>query len=210
VVAQLVTKGKIEDIADIFDLGKEDLVDLDRMASKSAENLLDAIKSAKDNATLSRLIYGLGMRQVGEATADVLAARFGSIDNLMQASRKDLASLEDFGEKSAAMLEDWLRNDKNKKLVERLKKKGIDPRAETSGNRLEGKTIVITGSLGSMTRDEAKKVIRRQGGKATGSVSGETDYLVVGYNPGAQKTEDAEEHGVMTIDEKAFLKLLGN
>jgi DNA ligase (NAD+) len=208
-IDQLVEKRKVVDAADLFDLNENDLKELDRVADKSAHNLVAAIHNAKRNVTLPRLIYGLGLPQVGEATAERLAARFGSMDKLMRASHADIVELEDFAERSAALVQEWLQNKKNKKLVNRLKKRGVDPRSQGVGNRLQGLTLVVTGSLQSMSRDEAKRAIRREGGRVTGSVSRATDYLVVGNNPGSRKIGDAEKHNAATVDEEGFIQMLG-
>ncbi|MFW6162348.1 MAG: NAD-dependent DNA ligase LigA, partial [Planctomycetota bacterium] len=208
-VDQLVEENIVESPADLFDLTVGDLTGLERMAETSAQNLVDAIAAAKDGVTLPRLIYGLGIPHVGRAVAGGLAMAFGSMDALADADESDLEGLEGMGHTMAAAIVDWFANDRNQQLIQRLKQSGIDPKAERKGSRLEGKTLVITGSLDSMTRDEAKHAIQQQGGRAASSVSSETDYLVVGADPGSSKTEDAEEHGTETIDEDAFLKLLG-
>ena len=208
-IDQLVEKRKVVDAADLFDLDENDLKELDRVADKSAHNLVEAIHNAKRNVTLPRLIYGLGLPQVGEATADRLAGHFGSLDQLMRASHADIIKLEDFAEKSAVLVEEWLHNKKNKELVDRLQKRGVDPRSQAGGDRLQGLALVVTGSLQSMSRDEAMQAIRREGGRATGSVSSTTDYLVVGENPGGRKIGDAKKHNVKTLDEEKFIQLLG-
>jgi DNA ligase (NAD+) len=210
-VDQLVEKDLVGDVADLYDLEADAVVHLERMAEKSTQNLIDAIAGSKESATLPRVVYGLGIRHVGRATADVLAARFGSLDDLADAGEDDLLAVEDVGPEVAGSIADWFENEKNQALLKKLEEHGIDPKMEKpkGGGRLEGLTVVVTGELESMSRDETKERIRREGGKAASSVSSKTDYLVVGDSPGASKTRDAEKHGTETLDEAAFLKLLG-
>ena len=208
-VDQLVDEGKVEDPADLFDLRPEDLTDLERIAHKSAENLVQAIDRARDKASLGRVIFALGIPHVGQAMADTLAAEFGSLQALVDADEKTLKSLEDVGPTMARAINDWCTNDDNRRLVQRLRERGLDPRAERAGSRLKGLTLVITGRLESMSRDDAEAAVRAQGGKVTDSVSSRTDYLVMGEDPGDTKRDQAEEHGTEVIDEKRFLKLIG-
>jgi len=182
---------------------------LERMGEKSSRNLVDAIEHARRNETLARLIYALGIPHVGHAVAGELARAFGSVDELASASEDDLIEMEGMGRTMASAIVQWFDNDRNRRLLQRLKDHGIDPKAQREGGRLEGKTFVLTGSLDSMTRSEAKEAIRLRSGKATSSVSGETDYLVVGSDPGGTKLDDAEEHGTEQIDEERFRSLLG-
>jgi DNA ligase (NAD+) len=179
------------------------------MGETSAENLVAAIAEAQETVTLPRLIFGLGIPHVGRAVAGDLAREYQSLDALANAAQSDLGRLEGVGETMAEAIADWFRNDRNQKLLRRLRERGINPKARKRGTRLEGRTFVLTGSLESMTREEAKEAIRQQGGEATSSVSGETDYLVVGSNPGSTKTQNAEEHRTKTIDEEKLLELLG-
>jgi DNA ligase (NAD+) len=209
IVDQLVEKDLVEDLADLFDLTVDELAGLERMAEKSAQNLVNAIEEAKERLTLPRFIYGLGIRHVGRAVANDLASAFGSIDELAQADEERLLGLEGIAETMASAITQWFHNEKNQKLLEKLKAHGINPKAETKSDRLDGLTIVVTGALESMSRDEAQEAIRKQGGRAASSVSGNTDYLVVGADPGSSKTSAAEKHGVETIDEEKFLELLG-
>ncbi|MFW5915821.1 MAG: NAD-dependent DNA ligase LigA [Planctomycetota bacterium] len=209
-VDQLVDRGLVNDVADLFELREAELEKLDRMGEKSAGNLVDELERAREEVTLPRLVYGLGIPHVGEAVAANLAAQFGSIDALAGAERAELVAMQDVGEIMAEAISDWFRNESNIRLIERLKEHGLNPVAEEKGDRLEGEKLVITGSLQSMTRREATEKVRQQGGRVTGSVSGETDYLVTGDNPGGTKTRDAEEHGTEVIGEEDFLKLLGS
>jgi len=210
-VDQLVEKGLVRDVADLYDLETEAVAGLERMAEKSAGNLIEAIEASKEAATLPRVVYGLGIRHVGRAMADVLAAEFGSLNDLAEAGEDDLLAVQDVGPEVAGSLLNWFGNKKNQALLAKLRDRGIDPKMDkpASGGRLEGLTIVVTGELASMTRDEARELVRREGGKAASSVSSNTDYLVVGAKPGASKTRAAEKHGTPTIDEQAFLKMVG-
>ena len=210
-VHQLVDTGLVRDVADLYDLQAVAVAGLERMAEKSGANLIKAIAASKGKGTLPRVVYGLGIRHVGRATADVLAAEFGSLGALADADDDRLLQVPDVGPEVAGSIRDWFANAKNRALLEKLKDHGIDPKMKKpkGGGRLEGLTIVVTGELASMTRDEAKELIRREGGKAAGSVSSNTDYLVVGAGPGASKARDAEKHGTRTIDEAEFLKMVG-
>ncbi len=208
-VDQLVEKDLARDVADLFELTADEISQLDRMAEKSANNLIDAIEKGRQEVTLSRLIYGLGIPHVGEAVAADLAMHFGSIDALAEADEEELAAMDDVGDIMASAIARWFDNEENRHLIERLKEHGLDPKSEETGQRLEGQKLVITGSLNSMTRSEAKEAVRRQGGRVTGSVSGETDYVVAGDNPGSNKMEGAEEHETPVIDEERFLAFLG-
>ena len=211
VVDQLVDNRLVRDVADLYDLTVEQLADLERMAEKSAANLVEAIRGSQE-ASLPRVIFGLGIRHVGRALAETLAATFGSLEALAKADAERLLEVEDVGPEVAASLVEWFANSANRALVEKLRRHGIAPKmkkAASGGGRLAGKTIVVTGELGSMTRDEAQDAIRREGGKAVGSVSKSTDYLVVGSEPGGTKKRAAEKHGTPILDEEAFLRLLG-
>ncbi len=208
-VGQLVDQGIVGNFADLFGLTVEELRPLDRMGDKSARNLVDAIEDSRDNVTLTRLIFGLGIPHVGGAMAADLAQAYGSLGALADADEDDLKVSEGLGDTVASAIVQWFKNRKNKNLLRRLKQKGLDPKIARRGNRLDGVTLVVTGSLDSMSRDEAKEAIRQQGGRATSSVSAKTDYLVVGSDPGENKQKDADAHGVKRIDEGEFLKLLG-
>jgi len=209
VVDELVERGLVEDFAHLFDLEVEEVEALERKAEKSARNLVDAIQEGRENVTLTRLIYGLGIPHVGRSVAGELALEFGSLEALASAEEEELEAMEGMGRTMASAIAQWFRNERNRRLLERLKERGLDPREETRGDRLDGVTLVITGSLDSFTREEAQDAVRRQGGDPTSSVSSNTDYLVVGEDPGATKLEDAEEHDVETLDEENFLRLLG-
>jgi DNA ligase (NAD+) len=214
IVDQLVERRLVKDVADLYDLSAAPLADLDRMAEKSASNLVEEIAKSKA-ASLARVIYGLGIRQVGQALAMTLADEFGSLEALAAADEERLLQVPDVGSEVAASVLAWFQSKENRRLLEKLKAHGIDPkavrsrRAGTGGGPLAGKTVVITGELESMTREEAENLVRQAGGKPTGSVSKSTDYLVVGASPGASKTKAAQKYGTPTLQEAEFLKLVG-
>ncbi|MCD6270896.1 NAD-dependent DNA ligase LigA, partial [bacterium] len=207
IIDQLIEEGLIETPADIFKLKKGDLVPLERFAEKSAQNLIDAIEKAKE-IPLERFIYALGIRHVGEETANILARKFGSIENLKKASLEELEAIPDVGPIVAKSIYEWFRNARNIKLVDGLLKAGvkiITPKKVEE--KLKGKTFVFTGALKTMTREEASEKVRLLGGKVSSSVSKNTDFVVVGENPGS-KYEKAKKLGVKTISEEEFLKML--
>lgn len=209
IVEKLVENDLVGDPADLFELSEAGLKKLELFGDKKARNLMDSIEQSKKKASLARLVHGLGIPGVGLAVAQDLAAEFGKLDDIASAGEEKLKKMEGIGEVTASAIADWFGNKKNRKLLSRLKKLGLKTSAGRRGTKLKGKTIVITGSLDSMGRSEAKEAIRLQGGRATGSVSGETDYLVVGSRPGGTKRREAKEHDVEKIDEKEFLDLIG-
>lgn len=209
-VDQLLTSGLIKQIPDLYNLKFNDLVKLERMGPKSARNLLDQIEESKTRE-LSRLIYALGIRNVGEKLAQALARKFMDLEKLAAASEEELMSLEDVGPKVAKSIIFFFAQPENKKLIARLKAAGLKLREEPEKLRpqpLKGLTFVLTGTLSSMTRDEAKAKIEYLGGEVSSSVSQKTDYLVVGDEPGS-KLDKARQLGVKTINETEFLKLIG-
>lgn len=207
IIEQLVDGNLISQASDIFELKEGDLIPLERFAEKSAENLVDAIQKSKE-ISLTRLIYALGIRHVGEETANDLANYFGSIDKLEKASREELENIPDIGEKVSESIYNWFRLKRNVKFIDNLLKVGVkilSPRKRSS--KLEGKTFVLTGSLESMSRDETEKKIRLSGGHLSNSVSKQTDYLVAGSEPGS-KLDRAKKLGVKIISEKEFQELI--
>ncbi len=211
-VDQLVDTGLVRDVAGLYDLAVEPVAGLERMADKSASNVVAAVAGSK-TAPLARVLHGLGIRHVGRALADTLAAEFGSLDALAGADTERLLAVPDVGPEVAASVVQWFASHQNRALIARLRAHGIDPKTDqgpAAGGRLEGKTLVITGELQAMTRQQAEELVRREGGKATGSVSSKTDYLVTGANPGLSKTRAAEKHGTDVLDEDAFLNLVGH
>ncbi len=211
-VEQLVEDGLVRTPADLFKLGLGSLAALDRMAEKSAANLLAALDRAR-NTTLERFIYALGVRHVGEATARDLARHFGTLEAVMDASVDELLQVNDVGPVVAKSIARFFAEPHNRQVVEELRSAGVRwsegrPRSATSG-RVAGKTFVLTGTLPNWTRDEAKDRIERAGGKVAGSVSKKTDYVVAGAEAGS-KLDKARQLGVTVIDEAQLAKLLGH
>ena len=208
-VDQLVEKGLVEDPADLYRLRKEDLVALERMGERSAANLLAAIERSK-STTLARFLYALGIPQVGEATAQALAEHFGDLDAIMKATPEQLEEVPDVGPVVARAIRSFFRERHNRDVIRRLLKAGVHwphPRRRAAGAPLAGMTFVLTGALGSMTREEAKAKLEALGARVAGSVSRRTSYVIVGEDPGS-KLERARALGVPTLDERAFLELL--
>ena len=208
-VTQLIDRGLVKNVADIYDLTRKDLLSLERFADKSAQNILDEIENSK-NLPLERVIYGLGIRMVGERTAQFLAEHFGSMAALENAGVEELQGVNEVGPKIAESIAEFFSNPANRKLVERLENAGLafQGQKRERGTKLAGKTFVLTGTLAKYTRDEAKKMIEDAGGKVTGSVSKKTDYVVAGSDAGS-KLDKAKELGVAVIDEKEMEKLAG-
>ena len=204
-VDQLVEKGLVKTYADLFRLDAETLSRLDRMGEKSAENLIAALEAGK-RVLLSRFIYALGIRHVGEHVASILADRFGKLDKWIAAPEDELAAVDGVGPVIAASIRAFFGRHENREVVEQLKDAGVKihhEKKETDLGGLAGKVFVLTGALSGMTRDDAKRRIEAAGGKVTGSVSGKTDYLVVGGEPGS-KLERAQQLGVEILNEEAF------
>jgi len=207
-VTQLTERGLVKNVADIYKLTKENLLSLDRMGEKSAQNILDEIEGSK-KLPLDRVIYGLGIRFVGERTAQFLAEHFGSMEALGQASVEELQNVDEVGPRIAESIAEFFTIPANRKLVERLReaKLTLTGQKKQRGTKLAGKTFVLTGTLPRFTRDEAKKMIEDAGGKVTGSVSKKTDYIVAGSDAGS-KLDKARELGVAVIDEKQMEELV--
>ncbi len=213
IIDQLVERGMVKDPSDFYSLRKEQLLSLDKIAEKSAQNLLDAIERSK-RTTLSKFIYALGIRHVGEHVAEILSRHFQSIDALAQASKEELESIPEIGPEIADSIISFFQDPQNTALVDRLLEAGIRPEPppgpaqEASLLPLKGKSFVLTGTLKGMTRSQAKERIKALGGSVASSVSSKTDYLVVGESPGS-KLQKAKELGVEILDEDSFLKMLG-
>ena len=208
IIDQLMDENLISRAPDIFELKEGDLIPLERFAEKSAKNLVEAIENSKE-ISLARFIYSLGIRHVGEETAIDLANYFGSIDKLKKTSREELEKIPDIGGVVAESIYIWFQQKRNQKLIEDLIRVGIKILPpEKVGKKLAGKTFVLTGTLETLTRSEGERKIRMLGGHPTSSVSKQTDYLVVGENPGSIKLEKAKKLGVKTLTEKEFLKML--
>ena len=211
-IVELLLKNKlIGDYGDIYSLKKETLADLERMGEKSAANLINAIQASKEQP-LERVIYSLGIPFVGEGAARILAEYFHSIDRLMDTSGEELAEVDGVGEKTAASIKGFFANDRNQKVIRKLRQAGVrfeeaDKSQKQVDDRFEGKTFVLTGSLENYTRDEASEAIRLRGGKVSGSVSKNTDYVVAGADPGS-KLDKARELNVTVLNEDEFRKML--
>ncbi len=209
-VNQLIERGLVKNVADIYDLTKENLLGLERFADKSAQNILDEIENSK-KLPLERVIYGLGIRMVGERTAQFLAEHFGSMETLEKASVEELQNVNEVGPRIAESIVEFFSIAANRKLVERLREAGLTLTGQKKqrGTKLAGKTFVLTGTLAHFTRDEAKKMIENAGGKVTVSVSKKTDYMVAGADAGS-KLDKAKELGVKVIDEGEMKRIVGS
>jgi DNA ligase (NAD+) len=207
-VIALIKSGLVKDTADIYKIKKEDLLKLERFADISAGKLVKAIQDNK-HPILPRFIYGLGIRHVGVQTAIDLATHFKTLNKLSNSTIDELSEVEGIGEVVAEAIVEWFEEPRNKKLLEKFEKLGVEPQAakEIKGP-LSGKNLVVTGSLESMSREEAAERIRSLGGTFQSSVGKETDYLVVGANVGASKLTKAQKFGTKQIDENELLKLL--
>jgi DNA ligase (NAD+) len=207
-VGQLTERGLVKNVADIYKLTKDDLLSLERMGDKSAQNILGEIEASK-KLPLERVIYGLGIRMVGERTAQFLAEHFGSMEALESAGVEELQDVSEVGPRIAESIVEFFGIAANRKLVERLRDAGLKltGHKKQRGTKLAGKTFVLTGTLAHFTRDEAKKMIEDAGGKVTGSVSKKTDYVVAGADAGS-KLDKANELGLKVIDEKEMEQLI--
>lgn len=209
-VNQLLEKNLISDPADLYSLQKNDLLGLERFGEKSASNLIEAIKRSR-STPLSRLLFALGIRHVGAEAARRLAEHFKSLDKIFNATKDELLEVPEVGEKIAESLLHYAGEEQNRRVIEKLRSAGLkfslEKGPEESIQALEGETFVLTGTLTTMSRKDAEEELRRRGAKATSSVSRNTDYLVVGENPGS-KYQKALELGVKILTEQDFLELL--
>ena len=210
VINQLIDSELVRDAADLYSLNKEDLLKLERMGEKSADNLLKAIEASKENE-LDKLLFGLGIRHVGAKVARILAEEFGTVEKLRSAEHEQLAAIRDIGGKIAESVVTWLSVPSNVDLLERLAKAGLKmefaARATSEGNPFFGKTLVFTGTLLTLGRAEAQTMAQDVGAKVSGSVSKKTDYVIAGAEAGS-KLEKATKLGVTVIDEETFLKMI--
>ena len=209
IVDQLVEKNMVKDVADLYSLKLDEVAELERMAEKSAQNLLDEIEASKKNS-LSRLIYALGILFVGERTGQLLAEHFSSLEDLAAASQEQLEEVPEVGPKVANSIVQFFSEPANRQLIKKLEKFGVRPtaeRREVKSNKFAGKSFVFTGGLANRSREDAGELIKQHGGKVAGSVSKKTDYVVVGTDPGS-KYDKAKELGVPVLDEAQFEKLI--
>ena len=208
VMRQLIESGLVSNPADLYDLRAEQLADLERMGTKSAQNAVDAITKSKEN-DLWRLIFALGIRQVGAKAAKILAAHFGSMEALRRAAAEELTQIDDVGAVTADYIIRWMSSDQAADLLERLKAAGVnmESRQKLVDRRFAGMTFVLTGALSHFTREEAGEMIEQRGGKASASVSKKTTYVVAGENAGS-KLKKAQELNIPVLSEEEFLALL--
>jgi len=210
IVDQLADKGLVKDVADLYALKLDQVADLERMAEKSAQNLLDEIDASKKQP-LSRLIYALGMRFVGERTGQLLAENFGSLEELEEAKPEELEKVTEVGPKVSESIVEFFSEPANRKLIKKLHAAGVRPTAEKreiKSQKFAGKSFVFTGALEHRSREDAGELVQQHGGKLSGSVSKKTDYVVVGADPGS-KYDKAKELGVTVLTEAEFEKLIG-
>ena len=210
IVELLLNKGLIQDVSDLYQLRGEELVSLERMGEKSTANLLASIEASKDQG-LARVLFGLGIRHVGAKAAKVIAQHYGDVEGIFNGTIEEIQNLPDIGPKIAQSLVEWLKEEYNQKLIEKLKIAGVrlteEQRELISETKISGKTFVLTGTLPSLKRSEAAQMIEERGGKVSGSVSKKTDYLLAGEEAGS-KLDKAKELGIFILDEKGFLDLL--
>ena len=208
-IEQLIKGGLIENAADLYSLTAQDFAQLDRMGEKSAENAVSAIEKSKKN-DLSRLLCALGIQQIGVKAAKVLAARFGSMDALLAATEEDLTQVEDIGTVTARFLKEWFANGQSRDLLEKLRAAGVNMKSleAKKDDSFAGMTFVLTGTLDRFSRDEAAAEIENRGGKASGSVSKKTTYVVAGEAAGS-KLQKAQDLGIPVLSEDEFIQLLG-
>ncbi len=208
VCESLINSGLVKDAADLFYLEPQSIAELDRMGKKSAENLIAAIEKSKE-AGLSRLLCGFGIRQEGQKAAKVLASYYPDLDSLMEATEEELTRVPDIGGITAAFIRNWFDNPQSQDLIERLRKAGVDFKSheEKKDDRFAGMTFVLTGALSKFTRDEASSIIESYGGKASGSVSKKTSYVVAGENAGSKLTK-AQSLGIPVLSEEEFAAMI--
>lgn len=209
IIQQLLDTGLVKDVADLYDLKQEQLSSLERLGEKSAANLIQEIEKSKEQP-LSRLLYALGIRFVGERAAKILAANFKDMEALMAASAESLLTIPEIGHKIALSIQEYFAQPENLQRIEKLTQAGLNVQGEAAGKDgpLLGKTVVITGTLEGLSREEAKALVEKAGGRAAGSVSKKTDYLLMGENPGS-KADKARELGVEILTLSQFLALIG-
>jgi DNA ligase (NAD+) len=209
-VDQLVDKKMVRDVADLYGVTQEQLANLERMGEKSAANLMEEIENSR-KAELARVIFAIGIRFVGERTAQFLTEHFGSLDKVAEAGLEELTEVEEVGPKIAESIAAFFAEKRNRQVIEKLRKAGLQfehkKAAKRASQPLVGRQFVLTGTLPNYSRDDAKKLIEDAGGRVVGSVSKKTDYVVVGAEPGS-KLDKAKSLGVKTIGETELVKLL--
>ncbi|WP_350344353.1 NAD-dependent DNA ligase LigA [Proteinivorax tanatarense] len=209
VVEQLYDNNLVKNVADLYTLEVDELIKLERFREKSAQNLVNAIENSKKQP-LSKLLFGLGIRFVGQKAGRIIAERFESIDHLIEADKEDLEEVPEIGEKIAQSVTDFFSQAQARDIVKRLKEYGVNtaqPKTQTTSSALSGKTVVLTGSLTQLTRKEAKEQIEKLGGKITGSVSKKTDVVIAGENAGS-KLDKAKELGISIQNEDYLIKII--
>jgi DNA ligase (NAD+) len=207
-IDKLIEKGFIDNIADLYYLTKENILSLEGFKEKSAKNLIDSLEKSK-NQSLSRLIYGLGIRHVGKYAAQLLAEKYPSLDLLSKSTVEELRGIYGLGEKTADSVGTFFATEENRALIEKLKTIGVKTKEEVKeiDKVLRGKKFVFTGGLKSLTRSKASDLIKKKGGIISSSVGKDLDYLVVGENPGS-KYEKAKNLGVTILNEKEFIEFV--
>jgi DNA ligase (NAD+) len=211
-VAQLYDHGLLNNIADFYSLKKEQLIDLERFAEKSAENLIVSIEDSK-NIPFHRVLYALGIRYVGETVAKTLASEFQSIETLENATVEQLVSVNEIGERIAESIVSYFSESDNRECIRKLKENGLQFKSadnKPQGTSLSGKSLIISGVFSKHSRNEIKDMIEQHGGKNVSSISAKTDYLVAGENIGPSKLEKAQKLNIPIISEEDFLNLLKN
>jgi DNA ligase (NAD+) len=211
-VELLFKEGLIQNYADLYTLTVDQIIPLERMAEKSAENLVNGVAASKQ-IPFERVLFGLGIRYVGETVAKKLAKAYKNIDALMVASQEELVAVDEIGERIAESVVQFFSEDKNQEIVERLKSYGLqfslsEEQLQNQSDLLKGKTFVVSGVFETIGRTELKKLIEDNGGKVASSVSSKTSYLVAGANMGPSKRTKAENNGVPIISEQEFLEML--
>jgi len=207
-VQQLLDEELIKDVADLYYLAQDELIELDRMGEKSSQNVIDALTESKDNS-LAQVLFGLGIRHVGSRVAEVLAQNYNHIDKIIETPEEELIEIDEIGSTIAQSIVAYFKQEQNLRIIEKLKEAGVNFTSEVieRNSSLDGKRFVLTGKLNQFTRKEAKGRIKELGGRVTSSVSSKTDYLVVGDNPGS-KYDKAQELGIKILDETEFKKLI--
>uniref|UniRef100_UPI0028E8E563 helix-hairpin-helix domain-containing protein n=1 Tax=Tannerella forsythia TaxID=28112 RepID=UPI0028E8E563 len=211
-VEDLYRAGYVRNVADLYTLRTVDLLRLERWAEKSAKNLMDSLEASKQ-VPFERVLYGLGIRYVGETVAKRLAYAYGSMEHLEQASLESLIQTDEIGERIAQSVIDFFADERNRNMIDRLKEYGLQMALQedapaTRSEKLNGLAFVISGTFTRHSRDEYKAIIEQNGGKNTGSISGKTDYLLAGANMGPAKLAKAEKMGIKIINEEEFLNIL--